>query len=151
MGNVSKKSLTLAKLETFQTLNQQGILTDERLAQAIKDGLEKGEIQQLTPSSFDEKQAELKAFAEKFGLVKEKAEPFGGQHRKGGFEYIKEQHPETVPLFDALDVLIKKSYEVKLEDGTVKILQPMPFCRDITPKPKEATADVTPTETTATV
>jgi hypothetical protein len=151
MANVSKKTLTLAKLEALMQI--QDVISPEKLAATIKEGLDKGEITTLTPATFEGKTAELKAFAEKFGLVKEavKGQAFGGVHRKGYFQYIKEQYPDTIPLFDTLDKLCKTTYDIKLDDGSVKTVQPMPFCRDLTPKPEETDAKATPTEQTVTV
>ena len=68
--------------------------------------------------------------------------------KKKGYErYIKVQYPETVPLIDAMDKLSEKSYLITLDSGEVVTIQPLPFCRNITPKPaKPAETTVTPTE-----
>lgn len=144
---VSKKGLTLQKLLAFKSVKDSGMITDERLATVIKEAVDKGEIVPLTPNTFEGEFASLKDFATSFNLVKEKnGVPFNGVHRKGYAEYIKEQYPETVADFDAVDRLSSKSYKIKLDSGEEVIAQPMPFVRNITPKP----ADATPAEETKT-
>ena len=149
MAAVSKRGLTLSKLETFKQLKDLGTLTDEVLAGAIKDGIAKGEIVPVTPSAFEGQYAGLLDFAKSFGLVKEgNGTPgFAGVHRKSYDSYIKEQFPETVPLFEALDKLTANSYKIKLDSGEEVIAQPMPFTRNITPKAEVAAVEETKTTT----
>jgi hypothetical protein len=151
MAQVSKKGLTLAKLTTWLELSNQGILDAERLASAVKEGLEKGEIVPQTEEVFAAQSAELLAFAKQLQLIKVAKPAFGGVHKKGYESYIKAQHPETVPLIEAMDKLSERSYEIITDSGEILTVQPLPFYRNITPKASDAQADVPETEGSVTV
>jgi len=152
MAAVSKKGLTLAKLSTWLELKNQGILSPDRLAVAVKEGLEKGEIVPQTEEVFAAQSADLLAFAKELQLIKVAKPAFGGVHKKGYESYIKSQYPETVPLIDAMDKLSERSYEVITDSGEILTVQPLPFYRNITPKPVvEGGANADATEGSVTV
>jgi hypothetical protein len=147
----SKKQTTFAKLETWMSLAKDGYLPQDRLDAALKEGIEKGEIVPQTEEAFAARSAELLAFAKQLNLIKTKSAPFAGKKGKDWEDYIREQHPETIPLFDAGKTLQSKSYEITTDAGEKVTLQPLPFVRNITPKPAApATAEV-PAEGTVTV
>ena len=149
----SKKQVTFLKLETWMGLVKDGFLPQDRLDAALKEGVEKGELTPQTEEAFASRSADLLAFAKQLNLVKAKSAPFGGGKKGKDWEdYIREQHPETVPLFDAGKTLQSKSYEITTDSGEKVTLQPLPFVRNITPKPASTTtiADV-PAEGTVVV
>jgi len=132
----SKKQTTFAKLETWMSLAKDGYLPQDRLDTALKEGIEKGEIVPQTEEVFAARSAELLAFAKQLNLIKTaKSASFGGKKGKDWEDYIREQHPETIPLFDAGKELQSKSYEITTDAGEKVTLQPLPFVRNITPKP----------------
>jgi hypothetical protein len=150
---VSTKGITMSKLETWMGLTKEGFLPQDRLDLAVKEGLEKGEIAPQTEEAFAERSAELLEFAKKLNLIKAKSVAFG-KKGKDFEDYIREQHPETIPLFDAVKQLTSKSYVITTDAGESLTIQPLPFCRNITPKPAkpaETPADATPSESSVTV
>ncbi len=145
MAQVSKKGLTLAKLETWMGLQKDGYLPADRLAVAVKEGLDKGEIVPQTEEVYAEKSAELLEFAKSLDLVKVKSAPFG-KKGKDYEDYIREQYPDTAQLFDAVKQLSSRSYDITLDSGEKATIQPLPFCRNITPKSEKVTAEAPSTE-----
>lgn len=147
----SKKQTTFAKLETWMSLAKDGYLPQDRLDAALKEGIEKGEIVPQTEEAFAARSAELLAFAKQLNLIKTKSAPFGGKKGKDWEDYIREQHPETIPLFDAGKTLQSKSYEITTDAGEKVTLQPLPFVRNITPKPATSATPVDPVPAEGTV
>jgi hypothetical protein len=150
--DISKKGLTLSKLQTWLELSKEGILTADRLAVAVKDGIDKGEIVAQTEEVFSAQSAELLEFAKSLNLIKTKSAPFGGGKKGKDYEdYIRAQYPETVPMFDAIKTLTSKSYEITTDAGDKLTVQPLPFCRNITPKPAKSVDASAPVESSVTV
>ena len=148
---ISKKGLTLSKLQTWLELSKEGILTADRLAVAVKDGVDKGEIVAQTEEVFSAQSAELLEFAKSLNLIRTKSAPFGGKKGKDWEDYVRAQYPATVPLFDAIKTLTSKSYEITTDAGEKVTIQPLPFCRNITPKSAKPATDTVPAEGTVTV
>jgi len=150
MAAVSKKGLTLTKLQTWMELSNGGALSADRLAIAVKEGLEKGEITPQTEEAFAAQSANLLAFAKSLGLIKEKAAAFGGKHKIGWGTLIANQYPEAQAYIAVLKEFSAKTYEVITDTGEKHTIQPLPFYRDITPE-AQAPAESTPTEGTVKV
>lgn len=140
-----KRSEVLAKLDTYRSLRDQSLVTDDILRESIQKSIAEGSLKALPLSAFEKEAAELLAFAQAFGLVKTVKEEEEGNGRVGAGKLVGEQYPEYAAAVAALEPLKGKIFQVEHEGKTV-LVQFQPFWRTV--KPKEV---VTATEGTHTV
>jgi hypothetical protein len=132
-----KKADVLSKLATLHSVHTQGLMNEDAVKKGIEGSLADGSLVPLREKDFEKSTPELKEFAAKYGVIKTR----NGSGRKGvkpgekdpnGMEVlVRAQHPQVIPILDAVEKLRKFPMTVTRADGTSIEVAFQPFFRNM--------------------
>lgn len=138
-----KKSAVLAKIETLQGVLETKLVTPETMKEQLGKMLSEKSIRHLPEDAFAET-PHLLEFAKAFDLVKGKSDARGGFGRGGSSygERVKEQYPDIAGALAITEQLKQREFTLAPnEDGSVDVVQYMPYWRKVQPEGKSDTSD----------